>query len=68
MLDRLIILRDSVNMDVFVLSATPENLWGEGKAVMLSSEESSEAASIFVTAMKNNFNVGRIIIDEILSG
>ena len=68
MLDRLIILRDSVNMDVFVLSATLENLWGEGKAVMLSSEESSEAASIFVTAMKNNFNVGRIIIDEILSG
>ena len=68
MLDRLIILRDSVNMDVFVLSATPENLWGEGKAVMLSSEESGEAASIFVTAMKNNFNVGRIIIDEILSG
>ena len=68
MLDRLIILRDSVNMDVFMLSATPENLWGEGKAVMLSSEESGEAANIFVTAMRNNFNVGRIIIDRILAG
>lgn len=66
MLDRLIILRDSVNMDVFMLSATPENLWGEGKAVMLASQESGEAANIFVPAMRNNFTVGRIIIDKIL--
>ena len=27
MLDRLIILRDSVNMDTFMLGATPESLW-----------------------------------------
>ena len=38
------------------------------KAAMLSSEESGEAANIFVTAMRNNFNVGRIIIDRILAG
>ena len=68
MLDRLIIIRDSVNMDVFMLSATPDNLWGEGKAITLASRESGEAANIFVTAMKNNFDVGRIIIDKILAG
>ena len=68
MLDRLIIIRDSVNMDVFMLGATPENLWGDAEATTLASEENDEAADIFMTAMKNNFNVGRIIIDKILAG
>ena len=68
MLDRLIIIRDSVNMDVFMLGATPESLWGNAEAAALASEESIEAADIFATAMKNNFNVGRIIIDRILAG
>ena len=65
MLDRLIILRDSVNMDVFMAGATPESLWGDGE-MPLSSEDSPEAADIFAAAMKNNFDVGRIIIDRIL--
>ena len=68
MLDRLIIIRDSVNMDMFMLGATPESLWGDDEATTLVGEESIEAADIFVTAMKNNFNVGRIIIDRILAG
>ena len=68
MLDRLIIIRDSVNMDVFMLGATPESLWGDAEAETLATEENIEAADIFMTAMKNNFNVGRIIIDEILAG
>lgn len=68
MLDRLIIIRDSVNMDVFMLGATPESLWGNAEATTLASEESVEAADIFMTAMKNNFDVGRIIIDQILAG
>ncbi len=68
MLDRLIIIRDSVNMDVFMLGATPERLWGNAEEVTLASEESIESADIFVTAMKNNFNVGRMIIDQILAG
>ena len=68
MLDRLIIIRDSVNMDVFMLSATPESLWGNAEATTLASEENVEAADIFMTAMKNNFDVGRIIIDQILAG
>ena len=68
MLDRLIIIRDSVNMDVFMLGATPESLWGDAEATTLASEENVEAADIFMTAMKNNFNVGRIIMDKILAG
>ena len=68
MLDRLMIIRDSVNMDVFMLGAMPETLWGDAEATTLASEENVEAADIFMTAMKNNFNVGRIIIDKILAG
>ena len=68
MLDRLIVIRGSVNMDVFMLGATPESLWGDAEATTLASEENVEAADIFMTAMKNNFNVGRIIIDQILAG
>ncbi len=68
MLDRLIIIRDSVNMDVFMLGATPESLWGDAEATTLASEKSVEAADIFMTTTKNNFNVGRIIIDKILAG
>ena len=69
LLDRLIILRDSVNMDVFMLSETPESLWNpEMAALSLASENNVEAADIFATAMKNNFDVGSVIIDEILNG
>ena len=69
MLDRVIILRDSVNMDVFMLGATPESLWSPDQtALNLASEDNVEAADIFVTAMKNNFTVGRVIIDAILNG
>ena len=66
MLDRLIILRDSVNMDVFMLGTTPESLWGDAETIILANEENVEAADIFMTAMKNNFKVGQIIIDRIL--
>ena len=67
MLDHLIIIRVSVNMDVFMLGTTPERLWRDANEVTLASEESVEAADIFMTAMKNNFDVGRNIIDRILT-
>ena len=67
LMDRLIILRDSVNMDVFMLGATPESLWGDATALTLANEDNVEAADIFMTAMENNFKVGKIIIDRILS-
>ena len=68
MLDHLIILRDSVNMDVFLLGATPESLWSLGEAMSLATEDNVEAADIFATAMKNNFVVGSTIIDAVLTG
>ncbi|MBR6028823.1 MAG: hypothetical protein IKP40_06995 [Clostridia bacterium] len=70
LLDRLIIIRDSVNMDVFMLGTTPESLWDPENQVMdsIASEDSVEAEDIFATAMKNNFEVGRVIIDQILQG
>ncbi len=70
LLDRLIVLRDSVNMDVFMLGNTPERLWGpeyDGETD-LASEENLEAADIFSTAMKNNFTAGSAVIDAILAG
>ena len=67
LLDHLIILRDSVNMDVFMLGATPESLWGTAEAMDLAAEDSVEAADIFETAMKNNFDVGKTIIDAVMA-
>ena len=68
MLDHFIIIRDSVNMDVFMNGATPESLWDPEFDDSLSSGESIEAADIFATAMKNNFAVGSVIVDAILNG
>ncbi len=68
LLDRLIVLRGSVNMDVFMLGDTPESLWGNAEATTLAAEDSVEAADIFAVSMKNNFDVGRVIIDSILAG
>ena len=66
MLDRLIILRDSVNMDVFPPGVTPEHLWGPKDDDELASEDSEESFDIFATAMENNFKAGRIIIEAIM--
>ena len=68
MLDRYIIIRDSVNMDVFMNGATLESLWDPNFDDSLASEDSVESADIFATAMKNNFEVGRIVVDAILDG
>lgn len=61
MLDRLIIVRTSVNMDVFLNGKTPETLWGnEGLNI------DEETLDIFVPAMQSTFEVGKVIIDSIL--
>ena len=66
---RFIIIRDSVNMDTFMMGTTPESLWDpEYEALSLADEDNVEAADIFATAMKNNFAVGSVIIDAILDG
>ncbi len=68
MLDRYIIIRDSVNMSVFMYGASPEVLWGGAVEDSLSDENSVEAADIFATAMENNFKVGSVVVDAILDG
>ena len=70
LLDRVIILRDSVNMDVFMLGSTPESLWNPeyNPGMNLATADNVEAADIFAAAMKNNFTVGSTVIDAILSG
>ena len=73
MLDRLIIIRDAVNMDVFAPGSTPESLWGaeagiESTAELTSDLSSEEYIDIFPVAMENNFKVGQKIITAILNG
>ena len=66
MLDRLIIIRDSVNMDVFMDGVTPEKLWGEPDPDKIHTD--IQYFDIFPTAMKNNLEVGKVIIAAILDG
>ena len=68
MLDRYIIVRDSVNMDVFMNGASAESLWDIDYVDTLASEDSVESADIFATAMKNNYLVGSVIINAIIDG
>lgn len=69
MLDRYIIVRDVVNMDVFILNSTPENLWADMNVNdRLASENSMESLDIFQTARRNNFAVGSVIVNAILNG
>jgi len=67
MLDRYIIIRGSVNMDVFMLGVTPAALWGEQSDDSLATEGSEESADILETAMDNTLNAGKIVIDAILN-
>ena len=68
MLDRLIILRVSVNMDVFPTGMTPERLWGPETEDHIAAEDSLESVDIFETAMRNCFYAGKMLIDAILDG
>ena len=68
LLDHLIILRVGVNIDVFPSGVTPEMLWSEDADDHIASEDSLEAVDIFETAMKNCFNVAKVVIDAALDG
>ena len=68
MIDRLIILRTGVNMDVFPSGITPEALWGKTSDDHLASEDSTESVDIFATAMQNCFSAGKVLIDSVLDG
>lgn len=69
MLDRLIIIRDVVNMDVFMEGATPESLWDyEAEIDSQMPESGKEVEELFTVSMHNNFMVGKPVIDAILAG
>ena len=68
MLDRYIVIRDSVNTDAFMNGASPESLWDPNFVDSLASDESVESADIFATAMENNFKVGKVVVDAIING
>ncbi len=68
LLDRLIILRVSVNMDVFPAGVTPEMLWQPETDDHLASDDSIESVDIFQTAMQNCFVTGKVLLDKILAG
>ena len=67
MLNHYIIIRDIVNMDTYAPGVSPEALWSDSTDTNLSDDDSMEAADLFETSMKNNFTVGKVIIDAILS-
>ena len=68
LLDRLIILRVSVNMDVFPAGVTPEMLWGAETDDHITSDDSMESVDIFPAAMRNCFVTGKVLLDRILAG
>jgi purine nucleoside permease len=68
LLDRLILLRVAVNMDVLPGGVTPEMLWGPESSDHVASEDSMESVDIFETAMKNCFAAGKVLVDAILEG
>ena len=68
MLERLIILRVGVNIDVFPKDLTPEMLWDEDVKNRVAAKSSLESLDIFETGMKNCFDTGRVLVDAILDG
>ena len=68
LLERLIILRVGVNMDVLPTGVTPEMLWGPESNDHVASEDSMESVDIFETAMHNCFTTAKVLIDAILEG
>lgn len=68
LLDRCIFLRVNVNPDVFMFDETPESQWGgEFNFNTSVNEENKETLDIFEPAMRNNFAVGSVIIDFLIS-
>jgi purine nucleoside permease len=67
--DKYLIIRDSVNMAVPPVGFTVLDVWKElleGTEESQLSDGNIESADIFATAMKNNFLVGKVIIDDLI--
>ena len=66
MLDQLLIIRSSVNMDVFLDGETPESFWGGGKRLLDNGFDGF--TDIFPVSMENCYKVGRTILERIREG
>lgn len=67
MLDRLLIFRASVNMDVFLDGETPETAWNNSE-LLVSADGFDGFTDIFEVAMNNEFRAVCTIVDAVLSG
>lgn len=61
-LDKLIDIRASVNLDVFIKGSTPERLWRDKDP-----EDPTNKLNIFEPAMRNMSKVTKVIVDNIIS-
>lgn len=69
MLNRTIVMRVAVNMDMFFDNATPESLWGANDTFIGEvSTDNEETLDIFVPGMENIFVVSKTVINSILNG
>ena len=66
-IDQVIMLRSSVNVDVFVDGQTPETLWGGAEKAAGAGDGFDGFTDIFPVAMENSFVVGKTIIDALLA-
>lgn len=64
MLDRLIIFRACVNVDVYIDGATPESAW-EGQSLVVSEDGFDGFSDIFPVAMENELKVVSAVIEEL---
>lgn len=66
--DRVLALRVVVNMDTFLEGESPESLWLNDLTFSdRATEEQSETRDIFDPGMHNLFDVGQLVIDDILA-
>lgn len=68
MIDRTIVIRSGVNLDIFMNGATPESLWDTSFSERAESDDDKEMFDIFPVSMENNFKVGKVIIEAIRKG
>lgn len=68
MLDRFLVIRDAVNMDVLLEGDTPEDIWSEDDGDATEAGDSEVPLDIFPVAMENNYLVGSVVVDAILDG
>ncbi len=66
-IDQVLMLRCSVNVDVFIDGQSPERLWGGAEKASGEGDGFDGFTDIFPVALENSFIVGKTIIDALLA-